>query len=80
MKPMFGLHKNAVGEVISASSFNHNFQLNDWLRGLDIRDGDLVEFKETATRAEGPEVLPAFLETPPALPPTEKLMEDEQPF
>ncbi len=50
MKPIYALHKDADGKVLSAASFGYSFQLNDWLKGLDVRAGDRVEFEEVARR------------------------------
>jgi hypothetical protein len=79
MKPMFTLHKNAAGEVISANSFRDSYDLSNWIKSLDIRAADRIDFGEIVTRPEFDEVepLPAFLATQPPAP---LVAADEQPF
>ncbi len=64
-RPLYGLHRDGGDKVISAGSFAHSFQLSDWLKGLDLRDGDFVEFHETKTRPEFEEVPEAPSPVPP---------------
>jgi hypothetical protein len=81
-KPMYALHHDSAGKVLNASSFTHSFQRGDWLKGLDIRDGDKIEFHDAADRPEFDEVeaiTPAFIETP-APAPTPAPVGDDQPF
>lgn len=79
-KPMFALHKNTAGQVLTATSFTHSYQRGDWLRNLDVRAGDTIEFHEAAERPEFdevPDAPPAFIETPPSAP---ALAADDHPF
>ncbi len=48
--PLYALHKDANGKVLNASSSNYSFELSSWLRALDIRAGDKVEFEALAVR------------------------------
>lgn len=79
-KPMFVLHKNANGEVLTAAAFKRNYEFSDWVRHVDVRPGDTLEFKETIERPEFDEVEPddAFLTKTPE--PQPALADDEQPF
>jgi hypothetical protein len=52
MKPIYGLHKDSEGRVLNAGSFDYSFKLGDWLKGLDIRAGDKIEFGEVAERED----------------------------
>lgn len=50
--PLYALHKDADGKVLDAGSFNYGFKLQDWLKSLDVRPGDKVEFEAIAVRAD----------------------------
>ena len=50
MKPIYALHKNNADRVLSAGSFDYSFKLTDWLKSLDIRAGDKIEFGEVEVR------------------------------
>lgn len=50
MKPIYGLHKNADGEILSAQSCSYSFELEKWLRALDIQPGDTITFGEVLVR------------------------------
>lgn len=81
--PMYALHYDSAGKVLGASSFTHSFQRGDWLKSLDIRDGDKIEFRDIAARPEFDEVepfTPAFIETPTPAPVTPELADEEKPF
>lgn len=85
MKPMFALHKDKGGPILTAGTFAYDFELGNFVRGLDLRAGDVIEFGEAVKReAEEAEVLPAFLSdpapAPPAAPETNAALVDEQPF
>jgi hypothetical protein len=56
MKPIYALHKDADGAVLNAGSFDYSFKLNDWLKSLDVRAGDVISFGEVAARE--PEIAP----------------------
>lgn len=81
MKPMYALHKDKAGSIMSAGSFSYDFEFSKFLRDLDIRPGDSIEFGEALKRdAEveaTPEEPPAFIETAPAPVPAHA---DAQPF
>jgi hypothetical protein len=86
MKPMFALHKDRQGAVLTAGSFAYDYEFSTFLRGLDIRPGDTIEFGEAVQRAEEAEptaaedepFTPAFLaETPMPVP---AAAADDQPF
>ncbi len=73
-KPIYALHRDCAEQVLAASSFTHIFQLNDWMRGLDVRPGDKVEFHETSVRPnidDAPPAPPAPA-APPAAPTAEQ--------
>jgi hypothetical protein len=86
MKPMYALHKDSSGQILSAGHFGYDFELQPWLRKLDLRAGDRIEFGEVVTReAEASEpATPAFLvdESPtPAVPePEPATAGEDQPF
>jgi hypothetical protein len=50
MKPVYALHKDASGAVLAAGNFDYSFKLGDWLKSLDIRAGDRIEFGEVLER------------------------------
>jgi hypothetical protein len=50
--PIYALHKDADGKVLNAGCFDYSYELNDWLRALDVRPGDRVEFDAVAVRAD----------------------------
>jgi hypothetical protein len=79
MKPLYVLHKDRSGRVLGANAFgaNDDYSLGSWVRGLDLRAGDVLAFGEAVTRPEFDEVEyePAFLE-PPA-PTADKPLPDE---
>jgi hypothetical protein len=50
--PLYALHKDADGKVLDAGSFNYSYKLTDWLKTLDVRPGDKVEFDAVAVRAD----------------------------
>lgn len=81
MKPMYALHKDSSGAILSAGSFSYDYELQPWLRTLDLRPGDRIEFGEAVKRADEPgePFTPAFIaEPPPAAP--EATAAAEQPF
>ncbi len=47
---IYGMHKNADGKVLTAAAFGYSFELEKWLRGLDVRAGDRIEFEEVTVR------------------------------
>lgn len=51
-KPIYALHKNADGAILNTGSFDYGFKLDDWLRNLDVRAGDKIEFGEVAVRED----------------------------
>lgn len=51
-KPIYALHKNADGAILSAGSFDYGYKLTDWLKLLDVRAGDKIEFGEVAVRED----------------------------
>jgi hypothetical protein len=50
MNPIYALHKDSEGAVLNAGSFDYSFKLSDWLKSLDIRAGDKIEFGEVQKR------------------------------
>ncbi len=50
MTPLYALHKDSGGKVLTATSASYSYELNNWLRTLDIRAGDKVEFEACAER------------------------------
>lgn len=60
MIPLYALHKNRDGKVLSAGSFEYSFDCDKWLRSLDLRAGDTITFDEVAQRECEPEVAPAM--------------------
>ena len=50
--PLYALHKDADGKVLNTGSFDYNYKLQDWLKCLDFRAGDKVEFDAVLVRAE----------------------------
>ena len=50
--PIYALHKNAEGAILTAGSFDYSYKLNDWLKCLDVRAGDKIEFGEVAVRED----------------------------
>lgn len=50
MQPLVALHKDAEGKILSAGDFDFHFRLTDWLKSLDVRVGDTIEFGEKAQR------------------------------
>lgn len=67
--PIYALHKDADGAILNAGSFSYGFQLNEWLRGVDVRAGDRIEFGEVLARADTAIEPPAPLTVPDALAP-----------
>jgi hypothetical protein len=51
-QPIVALHKSADGKIIDAGAFDYGFKLNDWLKSLDVRPGDRVEFGDKAVRED----------------------------
>lgn len=50
--PLYALHKNAEGAILTAGSFDYSYKVGEWLKSLDIRAGDKIEFGEVATRED----------------------------
>lgn len=50
MTPLYALHKDGEGRVLTAGSFDYSYKLSDWLRSLDIRAGDKIEFGDVLKR------------------------------
>jgi hypothetical protein len=50
MKALYALHKNAAGEIVDAVASEYHFKLIDWLKSLDVRAGDTIEFGDKAER------------------------------
>jgi len=50
MKPLYALHKDDAGKIIAAGDFDYSYKLGDWLKSLDVRAGDTIEFGEKAER------------------------------
>lgn len=76
MKPMYALHKDREGAILAANAFSYDCELGTWMRGLDIRAGDKIEFGEVVVRDAEPEIVPAFItDTPPPEPKTVTLSE-----
>lgn len=50
MRPLYALHKNADGKIVDAVASEWSHKITDWLRSLDIRAGDTIEFGEKAER------------------------------
>lgn len=64
--PMYALHKNADGTVLSAKSWDMDYELTGWIRDSDIRGGDRIEFGEATKREPLPvEREPGAVEEPP---------------
>lgn len=57
MNPLYALHKDAAGKILATGDFDYRFKLSDWLKSLDVRAGDTIEFGEKAKRDE-PAVAP----------------------
>lgn len=66
---LYGLHRDRDDKVLGAGSFTSAYQMGDWIKSLDLRDGDFVEFHEVTARAEFDEVAVAPPLTPPAADP-----------
>ena len=81
MKPMYALHKDNSGAILSAGSFSYDYELQPWLRGLDLRPGDSIEFGEAVKRADEPAepITPAFIAEPSSAG-AEAAAAAEQPF
>lgn len=80
MQPIYALHKDRQGTVLGASAFSYDYELQSWLRSLDVRAGDRIEFDEAAKREPEPVETSAFLAETPAPPPTEKPILADDPF
>jgi hypothetical protein len=65
MDPAYGLHTNAAGNVIAAKDFTHEYQCREWMRSLDVRPGDRIEFKALHVRTEDEPPLTKVEEAPP---------------
>lgn len=52
MQPLYAIHRDATGAVLTAGSFDYHYKLQDWLRSLDVRAGDKIEFGEVVVRDE----------------------------
>lgn len=81
MKPLYALHKDEQGNVHNAANFEDDYSLGTWVRKLDLRHGDFIEFGEIAKRPDdgltAPE-RPAFIEDKPTLPKEPELAESEE--
>jgi hypothetical protein len=78
-KPMFALHKDRSGNVLGASSFKRNYEFAEWIKSIDARPGDVIEFGAATERPEFDEIepAPAFIAEHPAPP---ALADEEQTF
>ncbi len=47
---IYGMHKNADGKVLTTAAFGYSFELDKWMRALDVRAGDRIEFEEVTVR------------------------------
>lgn len=65
IEPTYGLHLDTAGNVMAAKDFQASYQCNDWMRSLDIKPGDRIEFKALHVRSKLEEVT----EAPPVAPP-----------
>ena len=52
MQPIYAIHRDASDGILSAGSFDYSYKLTDWLKSLDVRAGDKIEFGEVAVRED----------------------------
>lgn len=57
-KPVYALHKDADGAIITTGSFDYSFKLNEWIGRLNVRPGDVIEFGGLVKR-EDEQIVPA---------------------